>query len=96
MKATTIKLENGLLEDLEHACPTGCSISRFVRDILGAELERRKMESAAQDYVRFLSNNSEEADEMGTWEAAAMERAPAYGKPALKTGGRNRRRRQPQ
>ena len=47
MRATTVKLEGKLLEDIEAAKPAGRSLSAHVRRVLQQDLERRRARSPA-------------------------------------------------
>lgn len=67
MSATTIKLEGALLRDIQECKPQGQSLSAYVREALEADVRRRRMTLAAQEYQAFLSANPDEASEMEQW-----------------------------
>jgi predicted CopG family antitoxin len=80
MKATTIKIEGELLEELEEAKPPRTSISAFVRDVLWKDLRRRKLAEAAVAYEAFVASNAEEQSWLAEWENAELAAPPKRGK----------------
>ncbi len=72
MQATTIKLENPLLQEVKKILPKDESISSFVRSLLEQELQRRKMIHSAEEYVRFLEDRPEEKKWLEDWESADL------------------------
>ena len=50
MKATTIKIEEPLLGELEKAKPASQSISAYVREVLENDLKRHMVAEAAVQY----------------------------------------------
>lgn len=76
MKATTIKVEDPLLEELNSMKPKEKSLSSFVRDILDGEVRRMKLISAADRYTAFLDDHPEEREWLTSWEEAPLEHAP--------------------
>ncbi|MBI4211807.1 MAG: hypothetical protein HY540_04135 [Deltaproteobacteria bacterium] len=76
MKATTIKVENPLLDELQAIKPTEQSLSAFIRDILDGEIRRVKLIHAADQYTDFLSKHPEEAECLSRWEEAPLGDAP--------------------
>ena len=76
MKATTIKLEGGLLEELEAMKPAGESLTGYVRSVLRRELDRREMEAAAMAYRAFVESNEEEREWLKEWDQADLASEP--------------------
>ena len=76
MNATTIKIENPLLNEIVKITPEKKSISAFVREVLENEVQRQKMIQAAERYSEFLASNPEEREWMGDWESADLARSP--------------------
>ncbi|MCB9709353.1 MAG: hypothetical protein H6714_11245 [Myxococcales bacterium] len=72
MKATTIKLESDLLEDIARAKPKDQSLTAFVKQAVKAELARRHLRKSAQAYQNFLSQNKAEQDWLDQWEQADL------------------------
>ena len=72
MNATTIKLENPLLKALIHLKPRGKSISGFVREIIGREIERKQMIKAAEEYAAYLGSHPDEREWLEDWENADL------------------------
>jgi len=72
MKATTIKLEGKLLQELELVKPKSVSVSAFVREALWRDLQRRRLADAALKYESFLESNSQEQEWIEEWEAADL------------------------
>ena len=76
MHATTIKLDGMLIKRLTALKPRDETLSAFVRGVLDAEIRRRQLRVAAENYAEFLRAHPEEADEMGVWATASLERKP--------------------
>ena len=76
MQATTIKIEDPLLENLKGCLPTKTSLTAFVKEILEQEIQRRKMIQSAEQYAEFLQSNSKEKEWLEKWEAGNLETAP--------------------
>jgi predicted CopG family antitoxin len=76
MKATTIKIEGELLQELEHVKPESVSLSAYVREILRTDLRRRNLSQAAVSYQEFLSANPEEQSWLREWDEADLASAP--------------------
>lgn len=72
MKATTIKVEGALLEELTRAKPRSQSLSAFVRSILEREVLRRKLTESAERYAEFLRGSPEERSWLSEWESADL------------------------
>lgn len=76
MKATTIKVEGDLLQELERAKPAAQSLTTFVRDVLRREVRRQQMAAAADRYTEFLAEDSEERAWLDEWDRADLARPP--------------------
>ena len=74
MRATTIKVEGELLDELEKKKPDSQSLSSFVRSILEKEVVRRKMVDAAERYADFLRNRPDEREWLEEWERSDVDR----------------------
>ena len=80
MKATTVKIEGELLEELEAAKPRGQSISAYVREVLRKNLERAEVREAAFRYMEFVNSNEDEHTWLDEWDCADLSTAPEAGK----------------
>src|SRR5262249_24676772 len=74
MKATTIKLDGPILRELKEMQRPGENLTSHVRDLLKAQIRKRKMAQAAEEYAAFLSQNSEEFAEVEAWASAPLDR----------------------
>ena len=74
MRATTIKVEGELLDELEREKSDSESLSSFVRSILEKEVVRRKMVDAAERYADFLRNRPDEREWLEEWERSDVDR----------------------
>ena len=72
MRATTIKLEGKLLEDVEAAKPADRSLSAHVRWVLQKDLERRQAREAAAAFRAFIDAHPEERAWLAEWEGADL------------------------
>ena len=79
MRATTIKLEGKLLEDIEAAKPADRSISAHVRRVLRKDIERRQAKNAAARFRAFLEAHPEEQAWLSDWDGADLATPPARG-----------------
>ena len=79
MRATTIKLEGKLLEDIEAAKPAGRSVSAHVRWVLQKDLEKRQSREAAAKFRAFLDAHPEEQAWLADWDGADLAAPPARG-----------------
>jgi hypothetical protein len=70
MKATTIKIEGELLNELEATKPESLSLSAFIREVLKKDLRRRKFSQAAASCEEFLAENPEERLLLREWDEA--------------------------
>ena len=72
MSATTIKLEGSILKELKEAKRADQTLSALIRELLEAELRRRKMSLAAHEYASFVRENLSESQEMDAWSSAPL------------------------
>ena len=72
MTATTIKLEGALLKNIQECKPRSQTLAAYVREALEADVRRRRMALAAQEYQAFLSANPDEATDMEQWADAPL------------------------
>ena len=79
MRATTIKLEGKLLEDVEAAKPADRSLSAHVRWVLQRDLERRQARDASVAFRAFLEAHPEERAWLSEWDGADLAAPPAQG-----------------
>lgn len=79
MKATTVKLEGQLLQEIEHVKPSSQSVSAYVRELLRSSLRRIKLRSAAIEYQEFLQANPDEAEWMAQWDQSDLAAPPTPG-----------------
>jgi hypothetical protein len=80
MSATTIKLDSALLDELRQIKPPNQTLSGLVRELLECEIRRRRMARASTEYMRFLEQSPDEADELEAWAEAPLERDTAPGR----------------
>jgi len=73
MTATTIKVEGSLLKDLKGIKRSEQSLSSLIRELLRAEIQRRKMAQAGQAYSSFVRENPAEYLEMEEWTSAPLD-----------------------
>lgn len=76
MKATTIKIEGDLLDAIEKIKPATASLTGYVKEVLQAELRRRRLRQAADEYSAFLAEQREEREELDEWERADLMASP--------------------
>ena len=76
MKATTIKVEGKLLQEIEEAKTPEQSVTAFVRAVLRKELDRRSQKTAAAEYRAFVAENAEERKWLEAWDRADLISAP--------------------
>lgn len=79
MRATTVKLEGELLENLEAAKPAGRSLSAHVRWVLQKHLERRQARDAATTFKAFIDAHPEEQAWLSEWDRVDLAAPPARG-----------------
>ena len=80
MKATTIKIEGELLQELEEARPPSMTLSGYVREVLRANLRRQTLIKAAVRYQDFLESNPEEESWLRDWDEADLASLPKPGR----------------
>lgn len=73
MKATTIKVEGDLLNEIEKVKPSSQSLSAYVRAVLRREVLRHKMADAAERYAELLRSNPDERGWLEEWEHADLD-----------------------
>ncbi len=76
MKATTIKIENPLLDELNEIRPSKKSLSAYVKEVLEQDVRRKKMREAAEQYGQFLITNPEEKTWLEEWESSDLASPP--------------------
>ena len=76
MRATTIKLEGAILEELEDLKQSDQNLTSLVRDLLKAQIHRHKMAKAAEEYAAFLNKNPGESLELDVWVTVPMDKDP--------------------
>jgi len=84
MKATTIKLDGFILQELKELKQPDQNLTSLVRDLLKAQIHRQKMARAAEEYAAFLGENGGESLELTAWASAPLDQDPT---------GRGKRRR---
>jgi hypothetical protein len=77
MRATTVKVDGKLLEELERTKPVNETFSGYVRPILEREMRRRQLADAAEQYVQLLRDAPDERAWLDEWDAADLARPPA-------------------
>lgn len=77
MKATTIKLDGGLLREIETAKPPTQSVTAYVREVVRKDLERKKLREAAEVYRAFVTADAEETEWLQAWGDADLTSPPA-------------------
>jgi hypothetical protein len=77
MKATTIKLDGSILEELMAFKRPDQNLTALVRELLKAQIHRAKMARAAEEYTSFLRENTEEYVELESWASAPLDREPS-------------------
>ncbi len=78
MRATTIKLEGKLLEDIEAAKPAGRSVSAHVRWVLQKDIDRRRAREAAARFRAFIDAHPEEQAWLADWGGVDLAAPPAH------------------
>ena len=77
MKATTIKLDGSILQELMAFKRPDQNLTALVRELLKAQIHRSKMARAAEEYTAFLRENTEESRELDAWASASLDREPS-------------------
>ncbi len=76
MKATTIKLDGLILEELMAVKRPDQNLTALVRELLRAQIHKSKMARAAEEYTAFLNENPEESRELEAWASVPLDREP--------------------
>ena len=76
MKATTIKIEDPLLSELEKAKPPSQSITSYVRSVLESDVKRHRVAEAAAQYEAFVASHPEEREWLSDWDKADLSQPP--------------------
>ncbi|MBL7685607.1 MAG: hypothetical protein JNK65_06205 [Deltaproteobacteria bacterium] len=76
MQATTIKLENPLLNEVKKILPKHENITSFVRSLLEREIHRQKMIQAAASYNQFLKDCPDEREWLEDWDSLELDAPP--------------------
>ena len=74
MRATTIKVEGDLLDEIEKMKPSSQSLSGYVRAVLRREVLRHKMAGAAERYGELLRSSPDERGWLDEWEHSDLEK----------------------
>jgi hypothetical protein len=77
MKATTIKIEGSILQELKKFKRPDQTLTSLVRELLKAQIHRRRMAQAAEEYTAFLSQNPGESLEIDAWASAPLDKEPS-------------------
>lgn len=72
MKATTVKIDGELLEEIEAVKPPDQSVSAYVRNVLRNDIDRERARKAAYRYKSFLEDHREEAEWLAEWARADL------------------------
>ena len=72
MRATTIRLEGKLLEEVEAAKPADRRLSAHVRWVLQKDLKRRRVRDAAAAFRAFVDAHPEERAWLADWDGADL------------------------
>jgi hypothetical protein len=76
MRATTIKVDGELLQELTRAKPSNVTLTAFVRSILEREVMSSKLREAADRYATFLETSPDEREWLSEWERADLAAPP--------------------
>jgi hypothetical protein len=76
MKATTIKVEGDLLQELVRTKPRTQSLSAYVRALLQQAITRQQMAQAAERYAEFVRETPEERTWLAEWDSADLVTPP--------------------
>ena len=76
MKATTVKIEGELLQELGKAKPQSVSLSAYIRELLRKDLKGRRLARAAASYQEFLAANPDERSWLREWDEADLASPP--------------------
>jgi predicted CopG family antitoxin len=73
MRATTIKIEDPLLSELEKYRKGKQSVTALAKEMLERDLKRMKMIEAGRTYAALLQSDAEEREFLDEWAAAPLE-----------------------
>ncbi|MBU0679493.1 MAG: hypothetical protein KJ626_15440 [Verrucomicrobia bacterium] len=76
MKATTIKLDGELLEEIERVKAPDQSVTSFVRYTLKSSIKRMKLRESAEAYVALKETGGEEDAWLQEWREKDLASAP--------------------
>jgi hypothetical protein len=76
MRATTVKVEGALLQELERLKPARQSLAAFVRTVLEREVQRQKLADAGRRYAEFVRESPEESAWLDEWDRADLATPP--------------------
>lgn len=76
MKATTVKVEGELLQELERFKPPRQSLAAYVRSLLQQAVARQQMVAAADRYAEFVRESPEERTWLAEWDSADLVTPP--------------------
>jgi hypothetical protein len=76
MKATTIKVEGKLLQEIERLKPRNQSVTSYVREALEREVRAHKLAEAAERYEAFMAEHADERAMEEEWLQADLEYPP--------------------
>ena len=74
MKATTIKLDGSILQELMAFKRPDQNLTALVRELLKAQIHRSKMARAAEEYTAFLRENAKESKGLDAWASTPLDR----------------------
>jgi hypothetical protein len=77
MKATTIKLDGDLLDQIEKAKGPGQSVTSYVRTVLRKNLEQHRLREAALAYRTFVETHPHEREWLDEWERSDLTALPS-------------------
>ena len=72
MRATTVKVDGRLLDDIQRLKARGQTVTAFVREALEREIRRRRAAKAAVQYAEFVREHPDEREWLDEWEAADL------------------------
>ncbi len=76
MKATTIKLQGRILDEIEAHKPADQSMTAYVRDAVRRDIRRHVLREAAEAYLAHLEEHPEEAAWTEAWAQADLASPP--------------------
>lgn len=73
MKATTVKIDGKILDEIVSVKPPEQTLTAFVRETLEGEVRQRKLREAASRYRELLEGNTKLREEADEWRDARLE-----------------------